>query len=96
MITNQLSLRTRWILSYTAVLIIAIVSGTQYLFSAYGPALADRLKLSSTQTNIVASAGNYGLFLSSPFSGYVRKLIESHDDVFILTYLCTPPSTVIT
>ncbi|CAG8540247.1 8455_t:CDS:2 [Paraglomus brasilianum] len=61
----------RWILSFTAVILIGLVSGTQYLFSAYGPALADRLNLSSTQTNVIASAGNYGLFLSSPFNGYL-------------------------
>ena len=90
MLTEPLSRRMRWTLSFTAVILISFVSGTQYLFSAYGPALADRLKLSSTQTNIIASAGNYGLFLSAPFCGYVWKVIESRDDVFIiLTYLRT-------
>ena len=73
MITTPLSRKMRWILSFTAVILIGLVSGTQYLFSAYGPALADRLNLSSTQTNVIASAGNYGLFLSSPFNGYVRN-----------------------
>ncbi|CAG8623744.1 9952_t:CDS:2, partial [Paraglomus occultum] len=94
MLTKPLSWKMRLTLSYTAVLFIAIVSGTQYLFSAYGPALADRLKLSSTQTNIIASAGNYGLFLTSPINGYLadnygpRRVCLAGSFLIFTSFLC--------
>lgn len=43
------------------------------VFSAYSPQLADRLHLSSTQTNGVAIAGNAGMYLTGPFH-HVRAL----------------------
>ncbi|KAJ2743550.1 hypothetical protein GGI20_003655 [Coemansia sp. BCRC 34301] len=45
-------------------------SGTIYLFSTYGPALSQRLHLTSTQANVAAIAANYGQLLSGPFFGW--------------------------
>ncbi|KAI8321165.1 MFS general substrate transporter [Martensiomyces pterosporus] len=45
-------------------------AGTVYLFSTYGPALSQRLHLTSTQSNVVAISANYGLLLSGPLFGW--------------------------
>ncbi|GAA5892666.1 hypothetical protein JCM5296_003992 [Sporobolomyces johnsonii] len=49
--------------------IAALSAGTNYVFSAYGPQLALRLRLSSTSINIVSGAGNAGVYLSGPLVG---------------------------
>ncbi|SCV69943.1 BQ2448_1337 [Microbotryum intermedium] len=40
--------------------IVGLSAGTNYLYSAYAPQLASRLALSSTQLNVIGSAGNLG------------------------------------
>ncbi|GAA5926001.1 hypothetical protein JCM3775_005172 [Rhodotorula graminis] len=54
-----------------AATVVAISCGLNYCYSAYAPQLANRLGLSSTQTNIVGAAGNLGVYLSSPFIGRI-------------------------
>ena len=39
-------------------LLVALSSGTDYVYSAYSPQLGARLGMNHTQLNIVASAGN--------------------------------------
>ncbi|GAA5906019.1 hypothetical protein JCM8208_006319 [Rhodotorula glutinis] len=51
--------------------VVAISCGLNYCYSAYAPQLANRLGLSSTQTNLVGAAGNLGVYLSSPFIGRI-------------------------
>ncbi|GAA5956493.1 hypothetical protein JCM3765_003462 [Sporobolomyces pararoseus] len=51
--------------------IVALSAGLNYLFSAYAPQLASRLRLTSTQTNVVGAAGNLGVYLSSPIIGRI-------------------------
>ncbi|GAA5904559.1 uncharacterized protein JCM6883_003827 [Sporobolomyces salmoneus] len=51
--------------------IVALSAGLNYLFSAYAPQLASRLRLTSTQTNAVGAAGNMGVYLSSPIIGRI-------------------------
>ncbi|GAA5841090.1 hypothetical protein JCM11251_008015 [Rhodosporidiobolus azoricus] len=58
-----------WVL--VAATVVAVSCGTNYSFSAYAPQLANRLGLSSTQTNAVGAAGNMGVYLSSPIIGRV-------------------------
>ncbi|CAG8507390.1 4273_t:CDS:2 [Diversispora eburnea] len=58
-------------LSYFGTVLVSSISGTQYLFSAYSTALADRLGFNSVQINTIGSAANYGVFLSTPFFGYI-------------------------
>ncbi|CAG8712667.1 12664_t:CDS:2, partial [Acaulospora morrowiae] len=62
---------TKLSLAYLGALITSSVCGTQYLFSAYSTALADRLGFNSVQINTIGSAINYGTYLSGPISGYI-------------------------
>ncbi|CAG8480722.1 8291_t:CDS:2 [Ambispora gerdemannii] len=57
--------------SFIGAILISSISGTQYLFAAYGPALAHRLHFSSVQINTIASAANYGCYLSNPLFGHI-------------------------
>ncbi|KAJ2457742.1 hypothetical protein GGI03_006015, partial [Coemansia sp. RSA 2337] len=50
-------------------------SGTIYLFSTYGPALSQRLHLTSTQANVAAISANYGQLLSGPFFGWAADTL---------------------
>ncbi|ORX70586.1 MFS general substrate transporter [Linderina pennispora] len=50
-------------------------AGTVYLFSTYGPALSHKLRLTSTQSNVVAISANYGLLLSGPFFGWAADTV---------------------
>ncbi|KAJ6615493.1 MFS general substrate transporter [Mycena sp. CBHHK59/15] len=54
-----------------ASLLVAVGSGTNYVFSAYSPQLAARLKISHTQLNVVALAANVGVYSSGPFWGRI-------------------------
>ncbi|GAO45925.1 hypothetical protein G7K_0171-t1 [Saitoella complicata NRRL Y-17804] len=38
-------------------------------FQAYAPQLADRLRLTATQSNIIGAFGNYGVYFGGPFVG---------------------------
>ncbi|CAK5268448.1 unnamed protein product [Mycena citricolor] len=54
-----------------ASLLVAIGSGTNYVFSAYSPQLAARLNISHTQLNVVGLAANVGVYSSGPFWGRI-------------------------
>ncbi|KAI0688651.1 MFS general substrate transporter [Cytidiella melzeri] len=54
-----------------ASLLVSLASGTNYVFSAYGPQLASRLHLSHTQQNIVGLAGNIGVYSTAPIWGRI-------------------------
>ncbi|KAF7354639.1 NmrA domain-containing protein [Mycena sanguinolenta] len=54
-----------------ASLVVAIGSGTNYVFSAYSPQLAARLNINHTQLNIVGLAANVGVYSSGPFWGRI-------------------------
>lgn len=53
-------------------------SGSNYVYSAYAPQLASELAISSTQINLIGTAGNLGMYLSGPvcvalvFPGVIR------------------------
>ncbi|RKP05762.1 major facilitator superfamily domain-containing protein, partial [Thamnocephalis sphaerospora] len=47
----------------------ALISDTIYVFPLFGPRLSSHLGYTKLQTNIAASAGNVGLFLSEPLLG---------------------------
>lgn len=51
--------------------LVGLASGTNYIYSAYAPQLAQALSLTSTQTNVVGAFGNAGVYLSSPFIGRI-------------------------
>ncbi|KDE07679.1 hypothetical protein MVLG_02139 [Microbotryum lychnidis-dioicae p1A1 Lamole] len=63
--------------------IVGLSAGTNYLFSAYAPQLASRLALSSTQLNLIGSAGNLGVYLSGIPIG---RLVDRHGPTFLLIF----------
>ncbi|KAJ1308851.1 hypothetical protein OPQ81_004539 [Rhizoctonia solani] len=52
-------------------ILVALGSGTNYVYSAYAPQLGAKLHLSHTQINIVGIAGNLGVYCSGPIWGKV-------------------------
>lgn len=55
-------------------LLVALCSGTNYVYSVYGPQLGRRLQLSYTNQNVVGLSGNYGLCLFAPLLGRLADL----------------------
>ncbi|EEH42108.1 uncharacterized protein PADG_06928 [Paracoccidioides brasiliensis Pb18] len=58
------SLHFQRLLSIVAATFIALACGTNYVYSAWAPQFAERLKLSSTESNLIGTAGNLGMYLS--------------------------------
>ncbi|CAE6420344.1 putative membrane protein YMR155W OS=Saccharomyces cerevisiae (strain ATCC 204508 / S288c) GN=YMR155W PE=1 SV=1 [Rhizoctonia solani AG-1 IB] len=50
-------------------ILVALGSGTNYVYSAYAPQLGAKLQLTHTQINIVGIAGNLGVYCSGPIWG---------------------------
>lgn len=57
-----MSLRTGRIVSSIAATLMALACGTNYVYSAWGPQFADQLKLSATESNLIGTAGNLGMY----------------------------------
>ncbi|KAH9853298.1 MFS general substrate transporter [Lenzites betulinus] len=55
--------------SFLSCILVALASGTNYVFSAYGPQLGARLQLTHTQINIVGLSGNIGVYGTAPIWG---------------------------
>ncbi|KAK7689991.1 hypothetical protein QCA50_006633 [Cerrena zonata] len=62
------------IVSLLSSLLVALASGTNYVFSAYGPQLGARLHLSHTQLNVIGLSGNIGVYGTAPLWG---KLVDA-------------------
>ncbi|KAF9638099.1 Major facilitator superfamily [Lasiodiplodia theobromae] len=58
---ERLHRKTR-ILSTVAAVVIALAAGTNYAYSAWAPQFADRLRLTTTQSNLIGAAGNIGMY----------------------------------
>ncbi|KAF8994344.1 hypothetical protein BDQ17DRAFT_1431105 [Cyathus striatus] len=75
-----------------ASLLVALCSGTNYVYSAYAPQLGERLHITHTQLNIVAVAGNVGVYVTGPILGRLvdtrgpRILILSASILLFLGY----------
>lgn len=52
------------IISVIAATAIALACGTNYAYSAWAPQFADKLQLSATQSNVVGTAANLGMYAS--------------------------------
>ncbi|EED13194.1 MFS transporter, putative [Talaromyces stipitatus ATCC 10500] len=65
------SLHTQRVISGVAATLIALASGTNYAYSAWAPQFAERMVLSSKQSNMIGIAGNIGLYCSGFFTGYL-------------------------
>ncbi|EFQ99319.1 hypothetical protein MGYG_02332 [Nannizzia gypsea CBS 118893] len=51
--------------------LVALASGTNYVYSAWAPQFADRMKLTSTDGNLIGAAGNVGVYAVGIPIGYV-------------------------
>lgn len=50
------------VVSSVAATLISLACGTNYVYSAWAPQFADRLGLSTTQSNLIGLAGNLGMY----------------------------------
>ncbi|KAH9928843.1 major facilitator superfamily domain-containing protein [Fomitopsis serialis] len=57
--------------SFTTCILVALASGTNYVFSAYAPQLGSRLGLTHTQLNVIGLSGNIGVYGSAPLWGRI-------------------------
>lgn len=55
-------LRAARVISVIAATAISLACGTNYAYSAWAPAFAEKLKLSSTQSNLIGTFGNLGMY----------------------------------
>ncbi|KKZ64156.1 hypothetical protein EMCG_01504 [[Emmonsia] crescens] len=58
------SIQLRRLLSIVGATFVALACGTNYVYSAWAPQFAERLKLSSTESNLIGTAGNLGMYAS--------------------------------
>lgn len=72
--TEATTLTTRRTTSFLAALLVALCSGTIYVYSAYGPQLGRRLQLSHTKQNLIGLSGHVGVYGSAPFAGKIADL----------------------
>lgn len=59
---TERSLHRARIVSSIAATCISLACGTNYVYSAWGPQFADKLKLSSTEQNLIGLSGNLGMY----------------------------------
>ncbi|ODV92628.1 hypothetical protein CANCADRAFT_23243 [Tortispora caseinolytica NRRL Y-17796] len=75
---RQLPVNVQRYLSLAACGVICLAGGNTYVYSAYGPQLADRLGLSASQAATLALAGAIGLAWSGPVTGVIIDNAPSH------------------
>ncbi|KAI9167265.1 membrane protein [Paramyrothecium foliicola] len=51
------------IVASVAATVISLACGTNYVYSAWAPQFAERLKLSATESNLIGLSGNLGMYL---------------------------------
>ncbi|ODN91358.1 hypothetical protein L198_05869 [Cryptococcus wingfieldii CBS 7118] len=54
--------------------VVGLASGSNYVYSAYAPQLANQLQVSATTVNLVGLAGNFGVYTTGPLWG---KIVDS-------------------
>ncbi|KAF8655191.1 hypothetical protein AX16_003223 [Volvariella volvacea WC 439] len=80
--SNPLLTSTR-VRTLVVSLLVALGSGTNYAYSAYAPQLGARLHISHTQLNIIALAGNVGVYSTGPIWG---RLVDTRGPKIPLTF----------
>ncbi|OCH93252.1 MFS general substrate transporter [Obba rivulosa] len=75
------------IICFAACLCVALASGTNYVFSAYGPQLGTRLHLSHTQQNVMGLSGNFGVYGTAPFLGRLADA-KGPRILLIMAFIC--------
>ncbi|WVQ83780.1 hypothetical protein IAT38_005924 [Cryptococcus sp. DSM 104549] len=56
---------------FIMAVIVGLASGSNYVYSAYAPQLANQLVISATLVNLIGLAGNFGVYLSGPAWGVI-------------------------
>ncbi|KAI6035886.1 major facilitator superfamily domain-containing protein [Pisolithus marmoratus] len=81
-------LGVRRTITLLGAVLVALSSGTNYIFSAYAPQLGARLHVSHTQLNIVGLAGNVGVAASGPVWG---RIVDSRGPKTLLAgaFMCS-------
>jgi fucose permease len=60
------------IVASIAATVMSLACGTNYVYSAWSPQFAERLKLSSTESNLIGLSGNLGMYtLGMPIGAFV-------------------------
>ncbi|KAK7202764.1 major facilitator superfamily domain-containing protein [Myxozyma melibiosi] len=75
--------RTARYASLVADFWVSLGSGTHYVYSAYGPQLAERLGFSATQSSVIATLGSVGVYLVAPAAGVVIDRKPPHIPITI-------------
>ncbi|KAI9769811.1 MAG: hypothetical protein M1840_003805 [Geoglossum simile] len=58
------AMRVARVVSVVAATMISLSCGTNYVYSAWAPQFAERLRLSSTESNLIGTAANLGMYAS--------------------------------
>ncbi|KLO13820.1 MFS general substrate transporter [Schizopora paradoxa] len=72
--SGEIFTTARVVLLFSALL-VALGSGTNYVYSAYAPQLGSRLQISHTKLNVIGLAGNVGVYSSGPVLG---KIVDNY------------------
>ncbi|KAM0422404.1 hypothetical protein ACHAPD_000857 [Fusarium lateritium] len=60
------------IIASIAATVMSLACGTNYVYSAWAPQFAERLKLSSTESNLIGLCGNLGMYtLGMPIGAFI-------------------------
>ncbi|KAG6018139.1 hypothetical protein E4U54_000003 [Claviceps lovelessii] len=71
---RQQQLRLARLIASVAATVISLACGTNYVYSAWAPQFAERLKLSATQSNMIGQASNLGMYsLGVPVGIFVDR-----------------------
>ncbi|QDS70604.1 hypothetical protein FKW77_000345 [Venturia effusa] len=62
---------------------ISLACGTNYAYSAWAPQFAERMQLSATQSNLIGTMGNMGMYASGIPLGYVVDSKGPHPGVLL-------------
>ncbi|KAJ4363856.1 hypothetical protein N0V95_000925 [Ascochyta clinopodiicola] len=64
------------VVSVIAATTIALACGTNYAYSAWAPQFADKLQLSATQSNVIGTAANMGMYASGIPIGLITDRVN--------------------
>ncbi|KAF2665016.1 MFS general substrate transporter [Microthyrium microscopicum] len=68
---DESSHRTKRLLAVAAATVVSLACGTNYAYSAWAPQFAQKLQLTATESNLIGTAGNVGMYASGIPFGYM-------------------------
>ncbi|KAL8986765.1 MAG: hypothetical protein Q9177_003967 [Variospora cf. flavescens] len=60
---SERRLKVARVISVVAATVVALACGTNYAYSAWGPQFAERMHFSSTQSNLIGTSANLGMYI---------------------------------